>query len=326
MAEIQKIRVLHDLQQHYNVPDLELQNLSAQLNDEDRTNLDRFFNGFKVEDWFKAIFSGLPWSRLIHGCEQQQFPVRSKEQFQVPDFVAIIESSSLTRKPLLVEVKRVTKCKETLRLGAAHMRLSQEYASSLGFPLVYAVYWDKTGTWTINTPDTFVRGKSSCKLSWLRAFEFDCSLVFGDKSFLVSQPIERTLVFQTSPCDGALAHNPRFGYLLTETVSTNGQRIELKGHESAAMDSVFSKNKIQLSKSGDTTTIVQTIDEICTVKLCAWALRYLEVFKLAPDEKDANVACHVVVDLAKRLGIPDFDVFPWDRSSEIIGLQKLFFA
>src|SRR4051812_19931106 len=104
--EIEKLRVLHDLHNQFDVPDGLRQTLESQLSPADQGRVERFMNGFRIEDWFEWIFCSMPWVKLVHGLDQQHFPPQSKEIYQVPDFLLLVETSSLKHQPLLVEVKR----------------------------------------------------------------------------------------------------------------------------------------------------------------------------------------------------------------------------
>ena len=140
--EIQRIQVLHDLQTHFNVREDLRDSLHSQLSPDSQVQLDRFISGFKIEDWFAWIFCAMPWVQLIHGLDQQQCPQSSKEEYQVPDFFVIVETSALIHRPLLVEVKRVPRERQSLKLNRSQVALCEHYVSALNIPLVYVVYWD----------------------------------------------------------------------------------------------------------------------------------------------------------------------------------------
>jgi hypothetical protein len=193
--EIEKLRVLHDLQNQFDVADSVKSILEAQLSAVDQARIERFVGGFKIEDWFEWIFSAMPWAVLIHGLDQQQFPSRSKEKYQVPDFLTLVETTALSHQPLFVEVKRVPHQKTTLTLQDSQIALCESYASVLNIPLVFAIYWEKLNGWTLNTPDTFERKASTRKLPMTTAFEIDCGLILGDVSYLVPQSLTRVSRF-----------------------------------------------------------------------------------------------------------------------------------
>src|SRR5687767_9396215 len=93
--EIEKLRVLHDPHTQFDVPEAVRRTLESQLSPEDQGLVERFISRFTIEDWFEWIFSAMPWVQLIHGLDQQQIPTRSKDKYQVPDFLLLVETSSL---------------------------------------------------------------------------------------------------------------------------------------------------------------------------------------------------------------------------------------
>src|SRR5882724_6540185 len=113
---IEKIKVFHDLNTQFDVPEAVRIALQSQLSGGSPEQVERFISGFKIEDWFEWTFCAMPWVKLIHGLDQQQFPGGSKEEYQVPDFLMLVETSALKHQPLLVEVKRVQRGKQSLKL------------------------------------------------------------------------------------------------------------------------------------------------------------------------------------------------------------------
>jgi hypothetical protein len=325
MSEIERLRLLHDVTTRFDVPEQVTNDLARQLTDDDRSKIDRFISGFEIENWFEAIFSVMPWSMLIHGLSQKQFPLRSKAAFQVPDFLAIVETTSLCRKPILVEVKRVTNQKQTLKLGNSQLALTQEYASCLGLPIVYVIYWDKLQAWTANTPDSFERGTSSQRLRMLRAFEFDCSLIFGDVSFLIMNPLSRVRTFTRSSVDSPAFIHRDFGNCVLDKLMVDGKSYELTSLESSTLDSVIPMNQIEVAINGDITRCVEGTDDRFVVKLSNWITRHLAIYGLSPEERHANVFANVISEFTKRVGIPTFNVFPWGRTPEIKALEAMCF-
>lgn len=325
MAEIERIRLLHDVTTRFELPKQVANDLARQLTDDDRSKIDRFISGFEIENWFEAIFSAMPWSMLIHALSQQQFPLRSKAAFQVPDFLAIVETTSLSQEPVLVEVKRVTNQKQTLKLSNSQLALTQEYASCLGLPLVYVIYWDKLQAWTVNTPDSFERRTSSKRLHMLRAFEFDCSLIFGDVSFFVVNPLSRVRVFTRCAVDGPAVVHRDFGNCISDKLTVDGQRYELTALESSALDSIIPMNQIDSAKDGDITTCTEGTDERFLIKLSNWITRHLAIYELSPDERHANMFAHVITEFTKRVGIPQFHIFPWGQTPEITNIETICF-
>jgi len=54
----------------------------------------RFEKGYAAEDLFMRIYSLLPWIKSVVPLGQEQFPEKSKEQLQVPDYEIMFETGS----------------------------------------------------------------------------------------------------------------------------------------------------------------------------------------------------------------------------------------
>ncbi len=324
MADITKIRALHDVKQYFEVDDDHVESLAAQLSEEDQSSIDRFFRGFEIEDWFEAIFGIMPWSHLLHGLSQRQVPSRSKETLQVPDFTAFIETSTFRSEPLLIETKRVTGNKQTLKLRKTQVEPTLTYTNTLGIPLVYATYWDLCGAWTLNTLDSFESNSSTYKIALATAFEFDCSLIFGDVFYLITQQIHRVRTFSTEPIDSPPVVHETFGGLLSDEVTIDDKTHSLSGVEPAVLDSMFAFAETDVSHDQHRTTITSETREIFCFKFSAWITRYLSLYRIAPDEPHANAAGHVILELMKKLDIPRVKMYPTGRTPELIHLDSRY--
>ena len=323
--EIEKMRVLHDLRTQFDVPEAVRNTLHAQLGPGGQDQLDRFMSGFKIEDWFEWIFCPMPWVQLIHGLDQQQFPQRSKEKYQVPDFLAIVETSALTHQPLLVEVKRVARQKQTLKLQESQVTLCQRYASTANIPLVYAVYWDKFSAWTMNTIDSFETKTSTRKLSMTKAFELDCSAILGDVSYLVPHPLVRQSRFTKRDVTLECVRHEEYGRLLSDTVILGDRRVEMTSLESAVIDSMFTMRRVSEKPAGDDETeLLETTDELYMLKLSSCITRHIGLFRTEPSEQYSNLSAHVVADLMKKLDCPEIHLFPEERTEDLKRIDSLF--
>ena len=325
--EIEKLRVLHDLRTQFDVPEAIRNTLEAQLSTSDQGRVERFVSGFRIEDWFEWIFSALPWVRLIHGLDQQQFPARSKENYQVPDFMLFVETTELAHRPLLVEVKRVPSDKSALKLQESQVALCENYAAGLQIPLVYAVYWEQLSAWTLNTPDTFERKTSSRKLPMASAFGADCGQILGDVSHMLFPSLVRTSRF--SPQGRADCHirHPEYGFLVSDVAVSEDRRVEMDSRESAALDAMLSMRRLSrthLDNGG--IELTESPDSVHLLKLSSWITRHLALFNLQPSEGYANVSAHIIMDLMNKLDCPLVPVFPHDRSGQVDRLSELFLA
>ncbi|HAW30593.1 MAG TPA: hypothetical protein DCY03_21115 [Planctomycetaceae bacterium] len=324
MADITKIRALHDFRQNFKVDNDYIESLAAQLSKQDQTSLNRFLSGFEIEDWFESIFGIMPWTTLLHGLSQRQVPSHSKAAFQVPDFEANIETSALNNEPLLIEVKRVSGKKQTLKLRKSQVTPTQKYASMKGVPLVYAIYWDLLHGWTLNTLDSFKNNSSTFKISLLEAFEYDCSLIFGNVSYLITQQVHRVQVFSTEPFASPPVIHETFGALVSDQVTIDNKTYSLNGVETVVLDSMFSFSETNKSSDLSNTTIRSETRDIFCFKLSDWITRYLILYKVKPDEKFANSSAHIIMNLMKKLDIPSVMMYPIGRSPELIELDSLY--
>lgn len=324
MIDITKLRALHEVKQNFDLKDHELDSLVAQLTVEDQSKVDRFFSGFEIEDWFEAIFGIMPWTRVLHGLSQRQVPTRSKADLQVPDFTAFVESSTFKSEPLLIEVKRVSGKKQTLKLRKSQVAPTQAYADVLGIPLIYAIYWDSLGGWTLNTVDSFENKSSTYKISNATAFEFDCSLIFGDICYLVTQELTRSQIFTAEHVDSPAIVHEKYGGLLADEITIDGNSFSLSGVEPAVIDAMFGFTDIDLSQDGSRTTIYSKTGEAFLFRLSAWITRYLSLYRTAPTERYANAAAHEIIQLMDRIGVPQVKMYPSGRTDQLELLDATF--
>jgi len=100
--------------------------------------------GLPSEDEFSVVCSWLGKCRLIHKLDQQQVPVGSSGEFQVPDLLAFFNSQHFT-SPVLIEVK--TSIKMTLSFTPEYFLRLRTYAALLNLPLLIA--WKFHGVWCL---------------------------------------------------------------------------------------------------------------------------------------------------------------------------------
>ena len=323
--EIEKHRLIHDLKDQFQVPDSMVEELSSQLSEEDQQRMERFSSGFKTEDWFKWIFSEMPWVRLAHGLDQSQAPLDSKLEYQVPDFLVLAEASDKTNKPVLVEVKGVSGKKQTLRVQETQMRLCEAYAASVNLPLVYATYWSMFNCWTANPPQSFERKGKSAKLSVLKAIEGDCSLLFGDMFFLIPRRVTRVSQYDKTCTESDRAVHPKYGALISDTAMLDEKAIQLKPIESAALDAALSwrvASKHQLSN--DVTELNECLDEENFPKLSSWVFRLLLQFGQTPSHEITRLAVLSIWHLMRKLGCPELSIFPFGKKEGVEVIEEHF--
>jgi hypothetical protein len=321
--EIEKMRILHDLGTKFDVPDAVRSTLRSQIANQNA--IERFVRGFRIEDWFEWIFSTMPWIKLIHGLDQQQFPSWSKQTYQVPDFLLLVETSALTIKPLAVEVKCVPGDKMTLKLQDSQVDLCQSYASTLGIPLVCAIYWEKLSGWTMNTVDSFERRTSTYKIPLTTAFELDCSGIVGDMAHLIFPGLVRIARFSKQDVTDKCMRHEKFGRRISDVAVMRDKRVEMVTLESAAIDSMMEMKALKVTEfENGETELIEGTEDLYLLKLSSWVTRHIAIFQAEPNDTLANMSANYIVGLMKKLDCPIFHMFPMDRTEELKRLDRVF--
>jgi hypothetical protein len=324
MSDIGKIRLIHDLGQEFNLSASHFELLKSQLASGDKDIVSRFAHGFEVEDWFHALYSLMTWSMLIHGLNQNQLPPWSKAKYQVPDFLALIEATSLEHLPLLIEVKRVQKPKQKLEIPEKQFAIAQKYSERLGMPLVYAVYWDSFSAWSINTPDTFGKKSSKRKLLLVQAFEMDCSLLFGDIPFLITEQITRTTVYRKGARSDSGIYDRDFGQLVSDVVTFRGQEFDLNTMETSIFNAGPEFATTRTVEADGMTTVSSATSEISLNRFSVWITRLLSLYDQKVTDDFALACGHEIQELMKRLDMPQPFTFSYDRTPQVTDLQERF--
>lgn len=292
MSDIEKIRVLHDLKNTFQIDDPDIEALAGQIeNSRFRDDLARFFHGFLVEDRFSKMFSSMPWVKLIHDLGQQQFPSSSKETFQVPDFSVFYETSKKINKPVLLEVKSVGSPKQTLELMKKQVEGLREYSKVAGIRLLIGIFWEKLGIWTVNTPDQFQEKNKHFRLSMSEAIKNDLSVFLGDLTFIFP-PFLRKSHFQKNLDDPTKFIHKDFGCCTKDEISFNGKDFfELHLWHSMLIDSSFTLKEVRHECHDDQTILTENSQGIYFYKLSKLIINLIamadpeiqkDVFDLAP--------------------------------------------
>lgn len=319
MNDIEKAHHLFKLQQVFIMSDDTLQSFIQQIeNNNIRNNINRFFRGYAVEDIFKKLFSHMPWVKLINELEQEQFPEKSKEDFQVPDFLVTYETSQLKNSMILVEVKSVSGNKTTLNIPKPQFNISQNYTKVMDKPYVYAIFWEKYNYWTLNGIEHFVKKSSEYKIDLGTAIQNDLSIILGDFTYITPSHIYRKSIFQKDLSEGAVKHE-KYGYMIKDAISAERDSyIKLKISESVLIDSFLDFKEIEVLKSDNPNQIKLiegTEGQIHTKKLSNLILNYLEKLnmynkdKLMIDKMDYsisnedmfNLSLNVIFSIRKKL-------------------------
>jgi len=100
--------------------------------------------GLPCEDEFSVICGWLGKCRILHKLDQQQIPARSREEYQVPDLLALFSTQN-TSSPVLIEVK--SNSRQTLSFKPNYLKKLEDYANLLNLHLLIA--WKLQGIWTL---------------------------------------------------------------------------------------------------------------------------------------------------------------------------------
>ena len=116
--------------------------------------------GLPLEDEFSVICAWLGKCQLLHKLDQQQVPIKSKEEFQVPDLLAKFSTQKNT-SPVLIEVK--SKKDSVLSFRPDYMRRLQNYAELVGMPLLIA--WKYHSLWMLFEAKHMTKAKRNFNIS-----------------------------------------------------------------------------------------------------------------------------------------------------------------
>ncbi len=100
--------------------------------------------GLPVEDEFSVVCAWLGKCQLLHKLDQQQVPLISKQEYQVPDLLARFSTQS-NKSPVLIEVK--SKKGKYLSFRPDCLKRLQNYADLMGMPLLVA--WKFHSVWML---------------------------------------------------------------------------------------------------------------------------------------------------------------------------------
>ncbi|WP_312101692.1 hypothetical protein [Acinetobacter venetianus] len=118
--------------------------------------------GLPLEDEFSIICGWLGQCALIHKLDQQQYPISSKNPFQIPDLLANFNVHGVGNTTVLIEVKSCKK--NVLSLRPDYVSKLKAYGELLGLPVLIA--WRKFGIWSLVHLDIFSKANTNFNLSF----------------------------------------------------------------------------------------------------------------------------------------------------------------
>ena len=137
--------------------------------------------GLPIEDEFSVLCGWLGKCRLIHKLDQQQVPVRSREQFQVPDLLACF-TTQRPSSPLLIEVKSNTT--GVLSFKPDYLARLRRYSDLIQAPLLIA--WKHHSLWTLFEASHLRMAKRNLNISFSKAMNENLlSALAGDVAYKI---------------------------------------------------------------------------------------------------------------------------------------------
>lgn len=299
----------------------------------------RFEKGYAAEDLFMRIYSLLPWVKTVVPLGQEQFPEKSKETLQVPDYEITFEAGSATNtSSILIEVKLVDGDKQTCELQKYKYEVLEEYSRQKKEILLYAIFWRKHLTWTVNSIETFAEKSSSYKISFENACANDLSSIFGDYSYVFRKQCYRKSIFTTNNevITEFIHVHEKYGRTIEEGISLDGKNFEpLCMFETAVLDCAFDFKEISCTKLSSTDTeLVEQYEKVPYVyKLSTFLLAYL--LKMYCFNKDdmyyedntlVEKSFPIVDTVRRKCGGERFYLLPYDINDTATQLIKLQFG
>ena len=329
MSDIQKIQIIHDLKSTFIVSDNDTQKLINQIIDKNKkNNIDRFFRGYSVEDNFLFIASALPWVRLIHSLEQQQFPESSKSEFQAPDYTIFFENFMSVCFPIFVEVKSVRQ-KRHIDIMLKQSNLSSAYSKIFNnTPLVYAIYWENWHLWTINTQDQFTRKKARLTLNCEDAMKNDISTIFGNVVYFIPQLFRITIFNPSLPknSDTTRWHN-QYGVILSDTISKNKiDFTSLNFIDSSILDSFAKMEKVSLENIDGKIILKERTESVYLFDLLTLIIIYVASISDGIEKGNYINLMVVIHDFMEKLDIKFSHKIPSNHTNMAYSLYKTAFS
>lgn len=299
----------------------------------------RFEKGYAAEDLFMRIYSLLPWVKTVVPLGQEQFPEKSKEDLQVPDYEITFEAGSAEEtSSILIEAKLVDGDKQTFELQKFKYDVLKEYARQKREPLLYAIFWRKQMIWTVNSIEAFDEKSSAYKISFKNAYLNDLSSIFGDYSYVFRKKCYRKSVFSSEKdIQSAYVHgHEKYGRTVSESLAIDEKNFkQLNFLQPAVLDCAFDFKPVSCKEISETgTELLGELDkEPYVYKLSTLILGYLLKISCYDKEKmyykDNEVvrnAFHIVDVVRQYCGGERCYLIPYRISPIVTQLMELQFG
>ena len=150
--------------------------------------------GMPAEDEFAFLISWMGKCEIVHKLDQEQSPPESKDNYRVPDLIAIFRYGKRL-VPTLIEVK--TSIDEKLSWRPDYLNGLQLYAAKLNLPLLVAWKWNRFGLWTLFEAKHFKKARKNYTVNSELAFKENLmSLLAGDFAVELCKGVGFHLLFR----------------------------------------------------------------------------------------------------------------------------------
>jgi len=166
--------------------------------------------GLPAEDQFAALCVWMGKCSLIHKLEQEQFPNLSREEYQVPDFLAVFNLSG-KKIPALIEVKK-TRSIELQPFGSKlHSKLTN-YSKLIKLPLFIAWYIEQFNLWCLFDIERMQKKRGAFHIDFHTATNNSLlGAIFDDVIFRIKPGLKIQFIVRKEP--GSDVRDPTTGKL-----------------------------------------------------------------------------------------------------------------
>jgi hypothetical protein len=253
---IEQICTLFDLVSQFNVEKAIFSSLIKQIPDtENVEQIKKFFRGFSYEDHFNKLFSDFPCVIGITGLKQKQ-NAGYKKNYQVPDYIVIVENIKKKPIPLLIDVKSVKGKKLKCELQEKLVDNLINFSKVLGINILLSIYWGEKFCWTLNSIGQFSKISKKYVIKFEEAYTGNVSHILGDFTYLFDIPFERKRFYRKTEKIKETGI-PEYGELEKVFILLkDGTSIISDQMDSTIIDSVLPMSKATIEKKDDITTII----------------------------------------------------------------------
>jgi len=166
--------------------------------------------GLPAEDQFAALCVWMGKCSLIHKLEQEQFPNLSREEYQVPDFLAVFDLST-KKVPTLIEVKKTNDIR-LAPFGSKYYSKLTNYATLMKLPLLIAWYIERLNLWCLFDIERMQRKRSAFHIDFHTATNNSLlGVIFDDVIFRIRPGLKAQFNVRKEP--GSEIRDPTTGEL-----------------------------------------------------------------------------------------------------------------